>query len=265
MANPYRDIWNHNGQNAALQQLTLPLRLQNPPRDACDGTTILTLADASSGGRADFNALFHAYIDFGNNTRHWVWNGTGGGWDRFGLLDQARITGECKLFVANFWLLARSPRPYGLGIVATQLPDIPLPYTGAAAQGFVSAHNGVFYGLGPNVHPAANYRDVPLYLWDNHKVLSYQGRFWDPCYRATYNQLQDMARYQLTGQMFRLRNVPLATCMQTGDAAEAATYRGVTYYFRRQSQAEQLANHRTYEGPLTQVQAQARHNFLMFP
>jgi len=68
MPNPYRDIWNHNGINAAAQTLTLPQRLQNPPRDACDGTTILTVADANAGGRADFNALFHAYIDYGNKS-----------------------------------------------------------------------------------------------------------------------------------------------------------------------------------------------------
>jgi hypothetical protein len=264
MPNPYRDIWNHNGMNAAAQTLTLPQRLQNPPRDACDGTTILTIADANAGGQADFNALFHAYIDYGNNVRHWIWNGAGGGWDRCGLLDGARATGECKLFVCNLWLLARSPRPYGLGIVATQIPDT-LQYAGVGGHGFVSTHNGTFYGLHPNVSPAPNASSVPLYLWLNHKVISYQGRYWDPCYRATYAQLQDMAMYQLTGRTFRLRNAISNNCAQTGDTAEEATCRGVTYFFRLHSAPEQAMHQRLWEGPLTQQQALARHNYLTHP
>src|SRR5205823_2370673 len=67
-------------------------------------------------------------------------------------------------------------------------------------QGFIAVHDGIFFGLSPNVKTPGNYGGRPLYYWGNHKVIEYASVFWDLCYRTTYASLSEMCEYSLTGQ-----------------------------------------------------------------
>lgn len=271
MSEPYRRIWEGNGQREDAARLVLPPDVQHKPRDACNGTTILSKAVGRSGAHLNherhlnkihFNHLFEAFLDFGRSQTQWRWNGSAGGWNRYGLVDGTKLTGECKLFVANLWLLARAPYPYGMGRPLTRSPLI-REYRGDHNQGFVAEHNGTFYNLGPNVLAPTDYNGALLYLWENHKVLQYRDRFWDACYGVTYDNLPQMAHYQLTQNELRLKDVPKHVCMQSGDFAyEATTKAKETCYFRTLSSREQTETNRKYEGPLTREQAYARHEFL---
>lgn len=259
MPEPYRRIWENNGSNPNTPTFVLPDDLQSG-NDTCAGFNILAAATMFKRmGQPRFRNLFKHYIEYGRDNR-WRWNGVGGGWDRFGLLDGRRTTGECKLFVANLWLLARAPYPYGLGIRVADLRDV-IQYEGGGGHGFVAEHNGTFFGLDANVSNAPGYRGVPLYLWANHKVLFYENLYWDACYGKRYENLQDMARYELTGRVFRLRNDTLANCTQTGDTVEEASHRGRIYYFRQHAREEEQHTRTRYVGPLTQEQAFSRHRF----
>lgn len=134
-----------------------------------------------------FAALFKAFTTY-VHTGGYTWNGSAGGGIGSPLLDGEKSTGECLMFARALSILAYAPKPYGLALNRDDAPFT--SYTGLNKKGFVSAHNTV-------LNLAANVNGQPLYLWENHKVLAYQGRYYDPSYNKIYDDLRDMALYHI--------------------------------------------------------------------
>lgn len=114
-------------------------------------------------------------------------------------LDGDRNSGECAILAKAFWLLWSAPRPFGLG--KTGMTFISFDH-GDAENGFISPHPpGGIRALGPNIlHPHGGDGDPRncLYSWGNHKVLLYNGTYYDPTYRATYQDTREMVAFEYT-------------------------------------------------------------------
>ncbi len=155
------------------------------------GVAALTGRKIMSANPTNFTQLFAAFVTFIRNAGNGLtWNGSGRGGSGYGLLDNDMKSGECAMFATAFHTLAFAPPPYGLGIPKTDLELA--SYGGRDGKGFVSNHpTAGIVGLKPNV------KDQELYVWENHKVVKYQGRFWDVMYNTTYNAKDEMAVYQV--------------------------------------------------------------------
>jgi hypothetical protein len=266
LPNPYRQIVAHNGITYdAIQvviDLTLPPALAGAPAPACPGTTMLNAAAANGHYFDPFLKLFHSFSDPANQGG-WTWQGSAGGHTLSGLLDtgaDAKPTGECLHFVENLYTLCRAPAPFGLGMRANEVL-IPPKYEGAHGEGFVSAHPGVFINLPSNVLSPPGYAGPQLYLWANHKVLWIQSRdvYYDPCYRTNYQNLSDMAMYQIVGKEVQMNpNETVMTAFAEGRVAYKTERAGRLFYFRMRSTAEQAGNPARFEGPLTETQFEVR-------
>jgi hypothetical protein len=143
-------------------------------------------------GVADFEHLFPAFCDFFHGQDNWTWVGKTLTPSAPMILDGEAKTGQCLALASALRLLAMTRKPFGLGI-----PDVDLGrftksdglYYGRYQQGFLSEHPiGGILNLLPNVYEPLNAlpkpasRLAPLYLWENHKVLKYNGKFYDPSY-----------------------------------------------------------------------------------
>lgn len=259
MANPYRRIWDHNGADLSKAMLTLPDDLLQNLEDA-PGRQIMARCSAIAAGRAmTFPDLFAAFTEV-QFTQHWAWRPNAGGWDHYGLLDGTKVAGECQHFARNLLFLARAPAPYGLGLGAGAV-SVGQSYKGSSNNGFVAVHNGIFLGLRSNVAPAPNYAGPPLYVWENHKTVQWNGRFWDPCYVTSYAPESAMAAYQSTNVTVRTDADGLwnpvdpttASKFLEGKTAEKATRNGRIYYFRRVAATENRGAHIAYEGPIDET------------
>jgi hypothetical protein len=190
---------------------------------------------------ADFAQLMRAYIKtFGGTYR---WN-PGKGAPRSGdVLDGTASEGECRIFAMDLMAIACAPRPYGLGLDPFSLNLV--RYAGAGNQGFISSHPraGVL-GLLPNVSRFDSSADglgpqSALYSWADHKVVQYQGKFWDPSYGTTYTRIQEMAQFEVVA------------CVQAaGHMFDKTSRAGRIWYFRYATPRDHLPPHQSYIGPI---------------
>jgi hypothetical protein len=175
------------GQTQALHNVTFnPLSAETDMRQTPGGRIMLERRPLN------FTQLFRAYIDAYQNI--WTWNPgpkTPSGGD---VLDGVGAYGQCASFVRGLHLLATAPKPYGLDL-GNQVEIV--RYNGFLNSGFVSPHNGTHFGLHSNVLAPGGTTFAPLYYWDNHFVIKYQGRFFDPSYDEEYSSLDEMATYEL--------------------------------------------------------------------
>ncbi len=153
--------------------------------------------------------LFEAFCDHFHTTGNWTWTGGRVTPAAAAILDgdDGAKVGQCQALAAALRFLATARKPYGLDIGSTRLGSFGKGdglYTGRYQAGFFSEHPvGGILGLLPNVYepldrlPTPTSRLAPLYGWENHKVLKYGGRYYDPSYRKQYTQLSDMAAYHL--------------------------------------------------------------------
>ncbi|MGK4003596.1 hypothetical protein WMF31_13280 [Sorangium sp. So ce1036] len=259
MANPYQRIWEHNGRDPDKDAYTLPTDMVLPSHDDCPGRRIIARTAAHAGQNAmTFAHLFAAFTE-ARFTQHWTWQPASGGWNTYGLLDDTKTRGECLHFAKNLWFLARAPAPWGLGLSRDQIRTS--TYKGAAGEGFVSAHNGIFLNLRANVAAAQGYVGAPLYCWADHKTVLYNGQYWDPCYVTQYAAEANMALYQLTGRYVRtdsdgvwdLNNRTTLGLQTEGKTAEKATRNGRYFYFRRVVPRENRGAHISFEGPIDET------------
>ncbi|MCX6594059.1 MAG: hypothetical protein NTZ56_21310 [Acidobacteria bacterium] len=139
----------------------------------------------------NFQQLFDNFVAYIRTPANGLtWDGSGRGGTGSPMLDNDLTTGECAMFAAAFQILCWAPAPYGLGLPKTDFEFV--SYTGNHRKGFVSNHPraGVVRLL-PNV------AGQDLYLWANHKVVRYQGRYWDVMYNTSYANKEEMALYHV--------------------------------------------------------------------
>ncbi|WP_420405588.1 hypothetical protein [Nisaea sp.] len=172
-------------------------------------------------------------------TNHWAWGPAGAGTtDLAGarLLDDNITAGECGYIAHALNVLLTQNNPYGAQqgannfTVRTYSGQHPANRVGAK-NGFIAAHANVPLGLHSNVwNPNGN--SAAYYLWMNHKVLEYNGRFYDPTYDQTqggpgwYGNLAAMAAAQIYGAIQpgnnQFGNIPVDQVVMSDDAAPPA-------------------------------------------
>jgi hypothetical protein len=171
-----------------------------------DGLRGLTGQKIMSAKPMNFQQLFDAYVRYIRNPSNGLtWNGSARGGSGYVMLDNDLTTGECAMFVTAFSILCWAPPPYGLGLPKGEF-ELP-SYTGRDKKGFVSRHPAAgIVGLRPNV------RGQELYVWDNHKVVKYQNRYWDVMYNTSYAAMSEMALHHIMPNEVVLdsADVPLA-------------------------------------------------------
>jgi len=161
---------------------------------------------------ADMQSIVHQF-SVGANL-HWTWNpaiGCRGAERSCTLLDKTaggNYSGECGWLAWALYVLLIAPPPYGFGKnvdqhkVKTYSGMIGGNNNGVAnhggneGDGFFSAHPHAFHNLPPNTYNRGS-NALDLYKWGDHVVVKYNHRFYDPSYDAFYNNLYDMALYNV--------------------------------------------------------------------
>ena len=143
----------------------------------------------------NFTQLFASFVNAYRAI--WTWNPgprtpSGGQ-----VLDGVSMYGQCASLARALALLAKCPTPYGLGLSDTDVEVV--AYKGLNNVGFVSPHDRVHYSLDRNVivPNSAPAQLADLYYWENHYVVKYLGRYFDPSYDTEYTTLDEMAEYEL--------------------------------------------------------------------
>ncbi len=114
------------------------------------------------------------------------------------LLGSIDYEGECGLFAYAFRTLLTAPKPFGLGLDKGQVSLV--TWKGLYGNGFVVKHPEVIMELEANVDrdPSVSLVDSPLlHFWDNHKVINYAGRLWDPSYGCTYGSDREVILFDV--------------------------------------------------------------------
>ncbi len=148
--------------------------------------------------------LFQVYVQWLHKSG-WTWAG-GGSCGSPLVLDNPPGEKECQAFAVGLKTLMIAPWPFGLGIAEAGVTVTPYsgPLLGGSKVGFVSLHPtaGVL-NLKPNVTRGGIVDDdlgnQGLYRWDNHKVVLYGGKYFDPSYGCQYLTLADMAYQTVVG------------------------------------------------------------------
>jgi hypothetical protein len=238
MANQYELIASANVSNPNAENLVLPPGIGSPDASS-PGQKILTLA---GGPGTTFQNLYQAFLNSPERVGwQWIPSGQGSGWNRSGILDGTKLTGECKHFAMALWMLARAPQPFGLGLPHSEVKDC--VYKGDTGNGFVSEHHHRYLKLSKNVKRPLGNQDR-LYYWENHKTVFYQSLYYDICYMTTYTQEADMASYMLTGRYAKLQQPEMAElAVRVRD--------GHRFWFRRIQPGDHIENpRRNWIGPL---------------
>lgn len=217
-------------------------RAPNLAGPAAPGMTVI----ANIVGVHDFDSLFTSFCNYFHIPGNWTWNGGAGTPSSQSILDGDAKTGQCVALARALRMLAEAAPPYGLGLAGVGDPYVQGRYTGQTAQGFISDHPGNpgVLGLRANIFTIGDIRFCPrgqLYAWDDHKVVPYNGRFYDPSYRHVLNTLPEMAAYQVTGEVRRnhILGRPPAEVWTFYLATHAVN--GTQVYFRCLTPAETLS------------------------
>lgn len=213
MANVYRQF---NGQLDALQHTNFEL---GPAHVQMRMTPAGRLMIARNP--RNFTQLFQAYVTAYQGL--WSWNPGPKTPQGAEVCDGVGMFGQCAAFARGLHFLARCPKPYGLALGAHDVEVV--RYNGALSQGFISPHDGIHFGLAANVlRPGTAHAPEiePLYYWDNHYVVKYLGRHFDPSYNLEYGDLSEMATYEIEP----------GTVQHDGDTYEVASHVGRKYYFK---------------------------------
>ena len=247
MANQYELIANANVGNPAAENLVLPPGIGSPDASS-PGQKILTLA---GGPDATFRELYDAFLVTPERVG-WEWRPTGQGHsaNRFGIADGSKLFGECMHFAYALWMLARAPKPFGLGLPHSQVQVS--TYTGETGQGFVSQHAHRYLKLSKNVKRPPGNQDR-LYYWENHKTVRFQSLYYDVCYQTIYTQESDMASYMLTGRYAQLPPPGLAEMAKRIPD-------GRFFWFRRIVASDHVTNpRRSWLGPIDETTFETQH------
>ncbi len=236
----YSDIVN------GLQKTVLPSQIAG-----CPGGRIML------GGEElhTFSSLFDKYWRYFHAGNHWTWNGGTGTPSGASILDGTAATGQCVAFARALRLLGTTRRPFGLALSDKVVED-PFSkgrYEGRYKFGFVSQHVSPLGGhlvaglpanvIKPPVNPdmfepltalPATHQRSTYYLWSDHKVVPFQGRYYDPSYGRIWNSLPSMAAYHMKSDRPTIkRNLNKATGgTEVCEFTEAEDAGGGSVWFR---------------------------------
>jgi hypothetical protein len=225
----------------------------------------------------DFPTLFQAFCKYFRTGGHWIWNGGSVTPSSGSILDGARNQGQCLALANALRFLALQPKPFGLGINEGELgepsTDAGGLFKGQFGFGFVSEHSdltsrGSVLGLQSNVfqapNPATHLTLVSmatprsgLYLWENHKTVSYLGRYYDPSYGRIWDNKPQMAKFHIkvANPLQRVETTPAGK--QETTLYYPASGGGGDVYFRSLLPAEaQATNCNGYQGPFAALPGQ---------
>lgn len=167
---------------------------------ATPGETIVKMAKKFHPNEDPVIALFTELVTFGNeNGWQWVPKGSG---SPEPLLDGVGTGGECAAFAKALLVLATAPSKHGLGLgLSSALFDMPRPYTGQYNKGFISANNKgrntmIDAGFISNVFTAEG-DETDMMLWNDHKVVGYDGMLLDPSYGKYYRAPDSLVLYHI--------------------------------------------------------------------
>lgn len=196
-----------------------------------------------------FGNLFDGFCNYFHAPLRWTWTGNPVTPPSAEILDGDRKTGQCLALARALQLLATTVQPHGCGLAPGTVGDpfVQGRYTGRYARGFISAHPiGGILGLMPNVIGTQNASImlcglVPLYAWADHKVVPWNGRFYDPSYRLIFNTLVSMATYHVKKEDdflpgpegVRLRALPGFPQSQADKFTIVDDHSGSVRYFRQ--------------------------------
>jgi hypothetical protein len=194
------------------------------PADAADNTVggMLMAQFAEKGWTWAANAVqimdsFHNQMEM-----FWKWDPSRMMGAGAALLDGTPMSGYCGQLAHAFEALLRSPAPYGFGLAAETKEYQP------TTELFIANHLGPVFNLGANVLRndwASQGRPfLPLYAWGNHIVVLESGKYYDPCYNAVYNTLQQMARFSVKYDKPRLDKGRMLFETATVTATTGASY-----------------------------------------
>ncbi|MFC1672551.1 hypothetical protein ACFL12_00215 [Pseudomonadota bacterium] len=149
-----------------------------------------------------FALLNHANVLGVTNTLHaqlgnWTWDPSSAGNSMAAgctLLQGSRIAGECAVVAHALRVALIANNPYGVQQAAHNFTV--RTYTGANGQGFIANHAPIL-NLDPNIYDPGTGNPVNRYLWQDHKTVEYNGRFYDACYDAEYLAQPAMAHAQI--------------------------------------------------------------------
>jgi|GEM_PF-3211108 len=180
---------------------------------------------------------------YGQANGHWTWEGGGAGDSPSAgakFLDGNLQAGECGYLANALSVLLTSDNPYGAeqdnGLFQVVTYSGKYPTRGVGSKnGFISAHANTPLNLEPNVYTTLGVQ-VPFYWWGNHKVMSYDGRYFDPTYGTSqggpgyYPDLESMAAAQIFSPVVpgdtQFGDIAVHSLFMTDDAAPRAL-RGV--------------------------------------
>ena len=201
----YRDQLEPFLDDPSRMQPAAPLTIERDDLAALP-STIAGQVLASRPG-ANFQALF---TNFNLLTNGFTWDPSGRGAYTvpkvLATLDGTRTSGECKILAAALLGLWVFPPPLGLG-QSRSSPNASL-YTFKNYDddnGFISHHPPLgVRNLAPNImHPHGTVADLstrqPLYQWGDHKIVFYDGKLWDPSYKAVWAREEEMVAFEFTG------------------------------------------------------------------
>lgn len=210
-----------------------------------------------------FQALFSLFTE---KSRAFGWDWAPGTSAKgYVFIDGMKAAAECRAFAGGLFYLAVAPKPFGLGMKLNQggqngvwlvnhCPD----------KGFISVHpDGGVCNLSadilinPNAAVEPALHNCSLKYWANHKVVLYNGLFYDPAYGTIYEAENDMESLHVeetqvlagvadfkTLEQNDLRGACILKCKSATDRV---------YYFRRTPQTL-LASERIYQGPISKQQ-----------
>jgi hypothetical protein len=150
------------------------------------------------------NTRFHQFLV----NRGWIWNPSVAGASYNAgarLLDGTVNQGECGFPAYALAYIINAPQPYGFGVGGANV----VTYSGLHNIGFISNHANALPGPQPNIIRPQGGVLPGFYYWDNHKVVHFNGQFYDPNYGSVYPAIGSMAvaSLQLVRQNVRLRDL----------------------------------------------------------
>ncbi|HBO1217802.1 TPA: hypothetical protein L4E92_005186 [Pseudomonas aeruginosa] len=176
---------------------------KQPPENSLGARFLATLKkdDISPENIESLSNDFHDFL----KKEGWTWAPMVGGNNLSAgakLLDGDLKSGECATPAHALAYLIKAAPPYGFGLEGEATVKT---FTGSQGKGFISKHDTPLPGLSSNIKRMQGGVVDGFYFWENHKVVEYGGKFYDPNYRKSYIQLADMASAEITLEKEKIR------------------------------------------------------------
>ncbi len=165
------------------------------------------------------DAFYNALVHF-----HWEWRPRtpcGNSTEAAKTLDGQIKHAECYVPANALYQLLIAKAPYGFAVDKANVKVAPFsghkhiiggdPKDGPTLNdswkrdqqneiNFISSHpRAGVHGLAANIYDVSTNQIADMYAWCDHKVVSYLGKFWDPCYNKVYLVKEGMTKALVIG------------------------------------------------------------------